>query len=288
MIIIMGVVTHGAVNGPTPAEYAFEQGMAAYQRADYSAADQRLTEAINYGGKTWQTWYMRGRARQRLGDHSEALGDYRRADHLHPSRVISARLGDCYCRSPGDDFRSAIGAFRAAIEHGVEGPEVYNNLGVSFQLQSDFSDARKWFDLAIALAPDSATIYYNRATLEWQLAQSNQQSAGPDGLGDIDHAIALGLSSPDVLVFAARMYGETLDDAIRRRKALAYLAQAIELGADIEGFDQDPTLGALMAELRIGADFPELVAAGAKREAVRTVRFLDLPDDLDAAELAAP
>jgi len=286
MIVALGVATHRVVNAPTPAEYAFDQGIDAYRHADYATANQRLTESLDYGGKKWQTWYLRGLARQHLGDHGSALDDYRGAEQLHPTRAVYARMGDCFCRAPTQNFPSAIAAFRRAIERGEARPEVYNNLGVCFQIQSDFSDARNCFDCAIVLAPHLATPYYNRAFVEWKLAFRDQRPASADGLRDIDQAVALGLSSSDVLLYAARMHSYGVDDTERRRKALAFLAKAIEHGAKIELLNQDPTLRSLMAEFRTRPDYPNLVATGAKCAAIPTNRLLDLPDDLNVAELA--
>jgi len=287
MIFVLGAAAHRVVNAPTPAEYAFDQGKAAYQHGDYAGANQRFTESLDYGGKWWQTWYLRGLARQHLRDYGAALDDYQAAMQLHPTPIIKARIADCFCRPPKYDVESATGFFRAAIEQGVERPEVYNNLGVCFQLKSDFKDARDRFDLAIALSPDSATIYYNRAVLEWTLAFSEQRVVSKQALQDIEQALLLGEPSADVLVYAARMYSYRTDDAMLHHKALAHLAQAIENGAKIELLNQDPILGALMGELRNRADYPDLIAAGAECKVVPTSPLLDLPDDPDLAELAS-
>ncbi len=288
LIFATGAAAYRVVNAPTPAEYAFDKGMAAYQQKDYAAANQRLTESLDYGGKRWQTCYLRGLARQHLGDYGAALDDYQAAKQLHRTATIKARIADCFARLPHKDVASAIGPFHGAIEDGLECAEMYNNLGVCFQLKSDFDDARDCFDRAIALAPNLATPYYNRALVEWKLARGDRRSASANGLHDVTQAVALGLSSPDVLLYAARMHGYGVDDTSRRRKALAYLALAIKQGAKIERLNQDPTLAALMGELRARADYPELVAAGAECAAVPTPRLLDLPDDSDLAELVRP
>ena len=93
MIFVLGAAAYQVVNAPTPAEYAFDQGMAAYQHGDYAAADQRLTESLNYGGKRWQTWYLRGLARNTWATMATALDDYKAADQLHPTANDSTPHG---------------------------------------------------------------------------------------------------------------------------------------------------------------------------------------------------
>ncbi|HUY34030.1 MAG TPA: serine/threonine-protein kinase [Pirellulales bacterium] len=289
MIVAMSAAAHRVLNRPTPAQYAFDEGTAAYQRGDYAAANRCLTESLDYGGNTnWQIWYRRGLARQHLGDHGSALADYQAAKRLHPTREIAARIADCFCRPPAMNVASAIGAFRGAIEQGLGRAEIYNNLAVCMELMSQFDGARDCFDRSIALAPDRATPYYNRATLEWQLAFRAGRMVNQQALDDTERALALGAPSADVCTLAARLHAYRPDsDPDRRRRALDYLAQAIERGAKIERLDADPALGALMVALRTRADYANLVAAGRKRSAVATARLMDLPDDLSAADLAA-
>jgi len=218
-----------------------------------------------------------------MGAYATAVGDFLHADRLHPTPEAQARAADCSARS--SDIEPAQGGFRLAIERGLRRAEVYNNFAHCLLLTDELLEARHWLDQAIALAPNAPAPYYNRAFLEWKLATMGQESMSSDGLEDIDRAVELGIASSEAQVMAARMYlFHAGADRSRHSKGLDCVARAVELGEDVDGLESDPILTAAMAELRLRADFAQLVAAGSRRTKSLVPRLMDLPDDLNPAE----
>jgi len=64
------------------------------------------------------------------------------------------------------DLKGAVQAFERARQEGNENPELLNDLAVSYAALGRLEDARKMFDALLALAPGSATTWFNLGLFE--------------------------------------------------------------------------------------------------------------------------
>ncbi len=74
------------VSSRDQAEALFQQGVAAYDSADYPAAVEAFNSLIDQGWKSWQVYYNLGNAYYRQEELAQAILSYERAHRLNPTR----------------------------------------------------------------------------------------------------------------------------------------------------------------------------------------------------------
>ncbi len=159
--------------------------------------DQRDTEAR----------YMLGAARQKLGEFTQAVQDYREVIALEPRHADAHYYLGNTCLALGDTT-GAIAAFEQAVRLRPGYLEAHINLGALLELQKNYAAAETCFRAALCLDLRNAELHYN--------------------LGNV-------LQSQDRLAEAVESYRQAL--ALRPRHADTYnnLGNAL---AHLERFDE--------------------------------------------------
>ena len=150
-----------------------EGGFASYSRRQYSAAERSATAYIEKFPKDKyvdEALYLRGLARQGLGNRAGAEKDLNdaiaKADRFDLKAKANRALGDMAYED--QHFDAAIGYYNASVAASI-GPDprkpsgapeaaVYERLGASLQAVGKWSDAKPYFDRALASGPDPSVV----------------------------------------------------------------------------------------------------------------------------------
>ncbi len=171
------------------AEYYRRQGMEAYERGEFRAAETAIEIAIALGLEDVQALLLRGIARLQLEKYGAAQADLEQviAGGLDMAEVRQL-LG--FARHYQDDNLGAIGDFSLAIEQEPEDPTNYYLRGVAFQMLGRHAESEADFTRAIAAGQANAEIYQRRAFARIRLNRV------PEAVQDRDQAIMLGAGDP--------------------------------------------------------------------------------------------
>ncbi len=231
--------------------YAVSQlrrGRDAFDRAEYAAAAQYLTQALQANAPADQALFWRGRARLRLGDSDQALADFTAADQLQPTGPLRAAMAYCVNLNKAMKAEQAAKYYQDAIARGFATARVYNNLGVTCA-ETEMMKGHAWdhFTKAIELDGNLQAARYNRAVEDLNRAfrPSNQEHVPLVGLADIDRAIELGPPSGKLYVVAVNLYA--LADMRRpnpawQAKITEYVRKAVEHGVPAIDFSPSHNL----------------------------------------------
>lgn len=130
---------------------AFQQGLSALDRHDYSAA----TEAFGRSRQVQDTGlgaFYQGYSRQLLGDTRAAVADYLVAlEAFSDSDIVLNNLG--YAQLELGRFDLAMDYLRAAVASNPSNPQAHLNLGVVYYALQRFEDAITQFAEAGRLDP---------------------------------------------------------------------------------------------------------------------------------------
>ncbi|MGF1497440.1 MAG: tetratricopeptide repeat protein [Elainellaceae cyanobacterium] len=232
-----------------------QRGIAHYQAGEWRAAQQDLSEALEFNPKLGLAYFYRGNIRYDLGDRQTALSDYTEAVQHDPSLTrayvnrgsVRAELGDeqgavadyttalqkdpnlvgaylnrCLSRSNLGDHQGAIADCSQAIALEPNSLLAYQNRGLVRRRLGDTEGAIEDFNIAIRLDPADADPYYNRGIARIEIGDM----AG--ALDDFDAAINLDSQHPFAYYERALVRHERGDDA----GAIADLEQSARLCLD--------------------------------------------------------
>jgi tetratricopeptide (TPR) repeat protein len=190
-VLLATVVLASAVGGTAsyvssrpapPRPSAWEAGLEAYYRQNFEEAVERFSQALQEApGDPWllfargriylqqaiQRW-VRGEDVHLLCD--KALEDFEQAEHASPDGRIPFCIGLCY--SFWGKNADAIEAYQRARTAGFQPAELLNNLAYCYSLptrKGKPEEALKLLNEAIAVKPDLAVAYYNRAIVRYRM-----------------------------------------------------------------------------------------------------------------------
>ncbi|MGA8593685.1 MAG: protein kinase [Bryobacteraceae bacterium] len=251
---------------------ALSEGYRLQGRTD--EARQALQRAIDLDFNDWRWPYLLGALDIDSGKLADAEQELKKAGELapHNARVL-LNLGKVYGMQGryADSERVLMEAKALAPTYGI-----YWNLGTTLQVQGKYKQAAEMFRHAAALSPDSYEVWGNlgsaylwngqkaeaRTAFEKAIALAEKERKTRPGdadlvanlalyyadLGDrqrslplIREALALAPSRSDIVYDA----GEASELLGRRKEALEYIANALELGFSPEYIKVSPELAAL-------------------------------------------
>ncbi len=277
----------------------WEAGLTAYEHGQYSEAVDLFSRNLQAAPGDPQLLFARGRAylqeaRQRWvqGDKAttffqKALEDFEQAERATPDGRVPFCIG--LCRNFLSNNPQAIQAYQRALAAGFQPAAVFNNLAYSLGTQgksADLTEAIRLLDQAIAVQPDLAVAYHNRAWVRFrcflQVAPEKRPAARAVMVADIRRALELTPPGPataqlyeDAARIAARaaQYEDRWDDL-----AVTWARQAIAHGHAPKGFK------AQLNNLSNRPLFESLPNNGPPPNSVRVPRWVDaiigIPQDL--------
>jgi TPR repeat protein len=181
-VILLAVLLAGIHN--TPVWAGFEEGLAAYERGDYSTTLQEWRPLAEQGDPTAQHhlgWlYVLGHGAPQ--DYEEAVRWFRKAAE-QGNRDAQTNLGSLYLL--GDivpqDYTEALKWLRAAADQGY--PYAQMKLGIMYEdgrgVPQDYVQAHMWFSLAVAQGSELAGAFRDELTKHMapaEIAEAQRQA----------------------------------------------------------------------------------------------------------------
>lgn len=98
-----------------------------------------------------------------VGDTNSAIGEYERLLRRKPDEA-NAHFNVALLYAKLNRYDDALAAYEAAARLGIDRvEEVYSNVGNLYSEMLDASNARKYYELALSVAPENATAMFNLA-----------------------------------------------------------------------------------------------------------------------------
>ncbi len=124
---------------------------------DYEAAAHTYGILADVDGKEPEYLYYKAASEAMAGNPDTAVEDYAKAAEAAKDRkeapagaaVAVSSIADAY-RTPGN-YDGAVGFCSQAIESGISGPEIYNQMGLCMMAAERFDEAVSYFEQGIAL-----------------------------------------------------------------------------------------------------------------------------------------
>ena len=228
ILVLVSLVLISPALGTSPeAQRAIEQGLALDSPGHYAEARDSYSEAIRLDPKSFEAWYKRGWARDRLGDCNGAIGDFDQALRLEPGNA-TAWNGRGAARNKAGNVAGALEDFQKAIDLNPTYSSPRANRALLRLKQKDFRGALDDAEQALRLNPSAADVWHTSGTARWYLADykgsiadftraidlNGKSAANWDGrasarlkigdnrgaLEDLERALALNPKNADVLV----------------------------------------------------------------------------------------
>ena len=137
----------------------------------YSKGIQDLDAAIAIDSNYKNSWYNKGVALARMNQKEKAISCYDRVISID-SLYISAYINKGTCYGVLKNYEDAKTCFEKAIAISPEkNPKLYNNLGHTFSLMGNTTEAMKNFDMAISIDNKYYSAYSNKIFI---LGQENK------------------------------------------------------------------------------------------------------------------
>lgn len=124
---------------------AFEgMGRALFEQENLEGAEYHLKKALALDPQLWRACAYLGMVYDRQGKHTEAIIEYRLALRLKPGEPsLYNNLGVAYFLN--EQYSSAVKALLQALEHGAISKKVYNNLGRALGRMGQYEEAWQAF-----------------------------------------------------------------------------------------------------------------------------------------------
>jgi len=216
-----------------------------FAAGDYRGALPHLEHALQAEPENADFLFVRGQARQHLGDFVGAAADYKSAAAKTPRGIILASLA--YCRAQTHFYRDAADWGQRAIDAGFNTAELHNNLGFSLAWLGSLDAARRHLDAAIGLNPSLQAAYFNRAKLG--LREALKGASPTAAIADAEVAMRLGPISAELALDAARLHALDLENPHRDDAVAGYVAQALRLGSSPHDIRAEPLFVPYLARL---------------------------------------
>lgn len=190
---------------PNPTERARAHALACLKNDDPQAAVAALQECLEHDHRDAVTWFLLGRAHERLENWHQALQAYKEARACAAHPWLDACIGTAILRDNGPPA-TALLHLRDAYRDGLETPGLYNNLGLACRKRFLLEQAQTWLNLAVDRQPDLQAARLNRAVLAFCMALRDKAVLPPTAVDDIEAAIALGPPSVELYARAASIH----------------------------------------------------------------------------------
>jgi len=186
------------------AKTRLENGKQLFEKRDYDAAIQELTEAIKLNPKLAEAYAYRARAYNGKDDYDRGLYDSNEAIRLNKKLAMGyfARGSSYYYGK--EDYDRAIADFNEAIKLDPKFANAYTNRGIVFSDKNEYDRAIADFNEVIKLDP-KAYAYTNRG-----LAYSNKNDYDR-AIADYNEAIKLDLEFAYAYFFRGLAYSNKND-----------------------------------------------------------------------------
>ncbi|XP_052281417.1 uncharacterized protein LOC127878913 isoform X2 [Dreissena polymorpha] len=196
------------------------------QMSDTFAAFQDINHAVKVN-PTAELLTNRGVIHQFMGDHVNAVRDYKLALELDPTYALAHfNAGNVYFHTR--HFSQALDSYNKTVKYNPKDESALLNRAITRVLLKDSKGALDDFRAAIKLSPYSAHMYLNRGNLY----ASTQQFE----LAEKDYTKALDLQPDDPLVLKRR--ADVRGKLGKKEAAISDYRQAIELQGRIEYLNQ--------------------------------------------------
>ncbi len=192
-------------NLPSPADRAYQRGLACLKADDPEAAVAALQDCVERERSRAVAWFLLARAHEKLGDWDCAVQCYQQARDCADDPWIDACLGTAILRNKGPSA-TALAHLRDAHRNGLETAGLYNNLGLACRMRYRLDEAQTWLNLAIKHQPDLQAAYLNRAVLARSIAFRDGTPLPSTAVDDIEKAIELGPPSVELYTQAAALH----------------------------------------------------------------------------------
>ncbi len=174
-------------------DYRIELGINQQLQGKYKEAVHSFNEVIKRYPENDNAYYLRGNARQKLGNKVRALKDYDMAIRLNPSvPEFFSKRG--FLLMEQERYEDAIDDFTTIMALASEDNSdnklaiAYNNRGYVRYKQKEFGSALNDINRSINLFPENSYAYRNRALVHF----ANHQIK--DGCWDVKRGLALGFN----------------------------------------------------------------------------------------------
>ena len=238
-----------------------------FAAGDDRAALPHLDHALQAEPDNADFLFLRGQARQHLGDFDGAAADYNSSAAKTPRGIILASLA--YCRAQSHFYKDAAHWGQRAIDAGFNTAEVHNNLGFSLMQLGSLDAARHHLDAAIVLNPSLQAVYFSRAKLG--LREALKGASAAVAVADAEAAVRLGPISAELCLDAARLHALEPENPHRDDAVVGYLAQALRLGSSPRDIRAEPLFAPYLAKLTASNLFQSKAATSVPVEPVLLV-----------------
>jgi tetratricopeptide (TPR) repeat protein len=218
----------------------------------FPEAIQDADQALAGGVAPARVYLMRSELREKMGDAEGARKDL--AEGLRQKPVDYRGWFDRgMARLRQKDARGALADFEAASSCDPHQPQaIHARAHVLGALLNRPAEAVRMIDRELELDPNQPVVIAGRGVYLAQLGKRD------GAVADADHAATMAPREGEVLYRAACIYALTSrlakDPAADRKKAIGYLAGALECGVGFEHVENDPDL----APLQDDPEFAEL------------------------------
>jgi tetratricopeptide (TPR) repeat protein len=176
---------------PYYSEYHNERGNAFLALGRYDEAVRDYREAIRLSAPYHEVWTNLGQCYRKMGRLDDAVEAYSRALDLEPSADV-ARVARAQVQAVLGRAGEAIADYQAALDTVEdERPQVLANLAALLYGQGRTEEALDLLDQAVALAPNVAPLYRNRAVALEALGRADEAAA------DLGTWLTLAPEAPD-------------------------------------------------------------------------------------------
>ena len=130
-------------------EITKKSGLRNLKNGNYQKAVEFFTEAINIYKRDSDSYYFRGEANQGLGNHKEAIDDFKKSltmDGIGYKANTNNMIGYSYIQL--EDFENALTHLNKAISIKSDQGDYYNNRGYVYLNQEKWDEALKDYETA--------------------------------------------------------------------------------------------------------------------------------------------
>ena len=258
--------------------YAVRQlqlGLRQLEQGEYSLAVDSLNDSIISDPNSAEALFARGRAYQRLGGFEAALRDYKLAARLAPSPLLDVCRG--YCLGRIKSYRAPLPFYDSALKAGYDRPELlYNNIGFSYLMLGQFTNAEKHLQHAIRIDEKLQAAHYNMAMLFLQCAMQGQPIPKA-AFVHAKRAIEIGPPTADLYHVVAALYAVAArQDPTLTQLAIEYVGKSVELGGDPKTLASDASYSELQKEPSFCDALKKMPSASPSAKAISLLDPLDV------------
>jgi Tfp pilus assembly protein PilF len=146
-----------SANEESPAQKAFNAGMACKDAERYDEAVTHFTEAIRLSPDIDEAYYFRGLIYYVKEQYDSAIADFNQAIRIAPNEADYYNIrGSAY--SCKDNLDSAIADFTKAIQLNPNDAETYGSRGMAYASKGDMAKARADCERGLQIDPNDETL----------------------------------------------------------------------------------------------------------------------------------